>query len=173
MRSSEELGAEDTPASGGPGVGENAPSPSARQDFIGGVLAFAFGAFMLVNALDYPLGSMLRMGPGFFPAALSALIMILGAALALHALRPRPAAPAAVPMRLRPLVTISIAVALFALTIERFGVVPATMALVLVSSLAGARLRPWRALIVAAATTAAIYIIFIVILQMPFVVARW
>ena len=172
MASSERLGAGDTPASAGPGSAGTGATPSARQDFIGGVLALAFGAFMLDKALAYPMGSMLRMGPGFFPAVLSVLIIVLGAALALHGLRQRAAAPA-VEIRLRPIAMISIAVVLFALLIERFGIVPATMALILVSSLAGARVRPWRVLIMAAATTAAIYVIFIVILQMPWPVARW
>lgn len=172
MGSSEELGADSDPASDGPASTAAETTPSARQDVIGGVLALAFGAFMLDKALDYPLGSMLRMGPGFFPAVLSGLIIILGAALALHGFRRRPSAPAA-EIRLRPLVTISTAVVLFSLMIERFGIAPATMALVLVSSLAGARLRPWRILIMVVATTAAIYVIFIVILQLPLPVARW
>jgi Tripartite tricarboxylate transporter TctB family len=172
MRSSEELGAEGASASDGPGSAGTVAPPSARQDFIGGVIAVAFGAFMLDKALDYPMGSMLRMGPGFFPAVISALIIMLGGALALRALRPRPTVTS-VEIRFRPVIIISLAVVVFALMIERFGIVPATMTLVLVSSLAGARLRAWRALIMAAATTAAIYAIFIVILQMPFTVARW
>jgi len=175
MASSERLGAGDTPASDGPGSAGTGATPSARQDFIGGALALAFGAFMLDKALDYPMGSMLRMGPGFFPAVLSVLIIVLGAALTLHAFIRRSARPRSslLEIRLRPVVMISIAVVLFVLLIERFGIVPATMTLVLVSSLAGARARPWRILITAVVTTAAIYVIFIVVLQMPWPVARW
>jgi hypothetical protein len=202
MPPSEELGAESASSSDGPGSAGAGPTPSARQDFIGGVLALAFGAFMLAKALAYPMGSMLRMGPGFFPAALSALIIILGAALTLHGWRRahsdrehstahsrvsenpggmigscdnRSGSPLSRGRSddWRPVVTISIAVVLFALMIERFGIAPATMALVLVSSLAGARVRPWRILIMAVTTTAAIYVIFILVLEMPLPVARW
>jgi len=172
MRPSERPGSEEVPASGGVGAGATHSVSSARQDLIGGVLAIAFGAFILDKALGYPLGSALRMGPGFFPVVLAALIVVLGVALALGALRRRPQPPRP-DIRLRPVVTISLAIVLFGLMIERYGLAPATVALVLISSLAGSRPRPWRALIVAAVTTAAVYVIFIVILQMPFAVARW
>lgn len=171
MDLSEQPGIENN-AAGGPGASEAQAPPSARQDLIGGVLAIAFGAFVLAKALSYPMGSVLRMGPGFFPTVLAGLIITLGAALALHALRRR-LAPRMVEIQLRPVVMIATAVVLFALLIERYGIVPATVTLVLVSSLAAPRLRPWRSVIMAAATTAAVYVIFIVILQMPFTVARW
>lgn len=171
MRSSEELGTEDTPTNEGTRFGDSRTLPSARQDLIGGVLAIAFGVFVLDRALGYPMGSPLRMGPGLFPTVLSGSIVILGAALALHGLRRRPTTAAA--FQLRPVIMIATAIVLFALLIERHGIVPASMSLVLVSALGAPRFHPWRSLLVAAATTGAIYLIFIVILQMPFTVARW
>src|SRR5579862_1529847 len=155
MRSSEEFKVEETPGVDGRSTAEAQARPSARQDLIAGMLSIAFGAFMLDRALTYPMGSPLRMGPGFFPTVLSALIIILGAGLALYGLKRQPAAS----MRefsIRPVVTIAAGIALFAVLIERFGVAPATIALVLVSSLAERRWRPARALIVAAAMTVAV-----------------
>ncbi len=147
-------------------------TPSAGQDLVGGLLTIAFGGFALSKALSYPMGSALRMGPGFFPAILSCLIIVLGVALALHALQRRMARQA-IEVRLRPVVTIAIAVAAFALMLERFGIVPATIALVLISSLAASRLRLWRSLILAVVMTGAVYVIFIVVLQMPLTVMNW
>jgi hypothetical protein len=49
------------------------------KDFWTGVLYLAFGATALWIARDYPVGTAGRMGPGYFPTALSALLMGLGA----------------------------------------------------------------------------------------------
>lgn len=149
-----------------------AATTSARQDLIGGILSIAFGGFVLDHALSYPMGSALRMGPGFFPAVLAGLIIILGAALALHGFKAQIARPL-VMIKLRPLASIAAAVAMFALTLERFGLAPATIALVVISSLGAPRWRPLQAAVLALTMTAAVYAIFIVILQMPFVLLNW
>lgn len=145
---------------------------SARQDLIGGVLSIAFGGFVLDGALSYPMGSALRMGPGFFPAVLAGLIIILGVALTLHAFKAR-IARLQVPIKLRPLATITAAVTVFALTLERFGLAPATIALVVIGSLAAPRWQPVRATVLALVMTVAVYVIFIAILQMPFALLKW
>jgi hypothetical protein len=145
---------------------------SARQDLVGGALSIAFGGFVLDEALSYPMGSALRMGPGFFPAVLAGLIIILGVALTLHAFKVR-IARQQVTIRLRPLAAIAAAVMVFALTLERFGLAPATVALVFISSLGALHWRPMRAAVLALVMTAAVYVIFIAILQMPFVFLNW
>lgn len=140
---------------------------SARQDLLGGALSVAFGGFVLVHALSYPMGSALRMGPGFFPAVLAGLIIVLGAALTLHGFKARFAHSRAV-IHLRPVAAIGAAVTAFALTLERFGLAPATIALIVISSFAATPWRPVRTTILALAMTAVVYVIFIAILQMPF-----
>ncbi len=148
-------------------MSEAAPSrPTFVQDLVGGILAVAFGAFALFEASDYPMGSLLRMGPGFFPCAVAALIVLLGLLLIGAAFRSRPTA-ADFGFRLRPVAAISAGITIFALLLERAGLVPATLALVLVSSLAEPRWRPLRAGILAVAVTVLVYIVFIVVLQIP------
>jgi putative tricarboxylic transport membrane protein len=140
--------------------------PTALQDLIGGLLSIALGVFALVTASSYPMGSLLRMGPGFFPGALAGLIILLGFALIGAALRSRSNQPN-VDIRLRSVVTIGLGIVLFAELLERAGLIPATLALVLVSSLAEPRWRPRRAIALALAMTALVYVIFIVVLQIP------
>jgi hypothetical protein len=48
------------------------------KDFWTGVLYLTFGAATLWIAREYPIGTAGRMGPGFFPTALSLLLMGLG-----------------------------------------------------------------------------------------------
>jgi putative tricarboxylic transport membrane protein len=153
-------------------VGERRGATSARQDLIGGLLSIAFGGFVLDHALGYPMGSVLRMGPGFFPAVLSSLIITLGVALTLHGFRVKIANPRA-SIKLRPIAAIAAAIAIFALTLERFGLAPATLALVVISSLGAPRWRPVRATVLAMIMTAAVYVVFIAILQMPFALFNW
>lgn len=146
--------------------------PSTQQDLIAGLLTIAFALLILFEASHYSFGTLFRMGPGLFPIGLAGLIFILGVALALQSLRRRKAGHA-VEIRLRPVVMIGAGVILFALLFERFGIAPATLALVLVSTLAEPQWRPWRALAVAVTMTLFVYVVFILILQMPFAVIRW
>lgn len=139
---------------------ENSGTP-LRQDLVGGVLAVVFGLFAFVTASSYPMGSLLRMGPGFFPCTISALIVLLGLALIGSGFRSR----ANVDIRLRSVLMIGLGIVIFALLLERAGLVPATLALVLVSSVADPQWRPRRAAILAAAMTALVYVIFVVLLR--------
>ena len=48
------------------------------KDFGAGILYIAFGAVGYFIALDYGFGQASRMGPGYFPSVLSALLMVFG-----------------------------------------------------------------------------------------------
>ena len=63
---------------------------------------------------------------------------------------------------------IPIGITLFALLLERFGLGPAIFALVITSSLSEPMFRPVRALAVAAGTSALIYVVFVLVLRLPF-----
>jgi hypothetical protein len=62
---------------------------------------------------------------------------------------------------------------LFAVLLERAGLIPAAAALVFVSTLAEPVWRPKRAFILTAALVALVYIVFVLILRMSFVVVRF
>src|SRR5918999_5843240 len=49
-----------------------------NKDFLAGLLLLAIGAGGLYMALDYPFGSALRMGPGYFPRVLAGILMAFG-----------------------------------------------------------------------------------------------
>ena len=147
--------------------------PSTRQDFIGGCLSVALGLFALLTASSYPMGSLLRMGPGFFPSTIAVLIVLLGCALigASFYSKPMPKQSNA-NIRFRPVLMIGLGIVLFALLLERTGLIPATLALVLVSSLAEPRWRPRRAAMLALAMAVLVYVIFIIVLQIPVAAVR-
>jgi hypothetical protein len=49
-----------------------------NMDFLAGLLMIAIGAAAMYMALDYPFGSARRMGPGYFPRVLAAILMCFG-----------------------------------------------------------------------------------------------
>lgn len=135
-----------------------------------GLLLSGFGLFFLVYGGDYAMGSMRRIGPGFFPAALSWLLMGLGAAVALEGLLLRDSAPE---IHFRPLLMVVAAIILWALSLETFGLYPATFLLVVVSSLAERRTRLWPTLLLALALSLLSHGIFIYGFRLPFQPFIW
>ena len=99
---------------------------------------------MALEGVEYGVGAINRMGPGFFPAALGVLLMVFAVLLAPEALRAG-TRPISFPMR--PLVMIGLGLVAFAGLVVPAGLVPATLALVFVSAFAEVGMRPRRALL--------------------------
>jgi len=51
----------------------------SQEDFWAGLMFIGFGLAAIIVARDYPMGSTMRMGPGYFPTYLGAIMMTLGA----------------------------------------------------------------------------------------------
>ena len=56
-----------------------------RTDYYAGALMALIGAFVGLNAMQLQIGTLLRMGPGMFPNALSIILIVLGLLIALNA----------------------------------------------------------------------------------------
>jgi hypothetical protein len=109
------------------------------QDFGAGAVFVAIGAAGLYFASDLSFGSAARMGPGYFPMLLSAIILLIGVVVGVKALSVE--GPPVERIPLRPIVIIVVCIVGFGLLIERLGVAIAAAALVLLASFArpGAR----------------------------------
>lgn len=135
-----------------------------RADFLSGLLFIALGLLGLVEALNYDMGTMRRMGAGYFPVILSTILAGLGLAIAVASLGWRRGTPDEADPEaglkisweaVRAVIFVTAALALFALGLPRFGLVLAVMGLVVVSSFADPSLS-WRETIVIAVVMAAI-----------------
>jgi hypothetical protein len=98
-----------------------------------------FGGVATWVARDYPMGSALRMGPGYFPTILGGLMLLLGAAAFVRGLVFRD--ERIEPVRARPLVLILGAVGVFAATIESAGIIVATLLTVAIAAAASSESR--------------------------------
>lgn len=136
------------------------------RDLVAGGLVIAIGLYFLAGALDMRIGSAKEMGPGYFPMLVGGLTIALGLLVLVLSF--------ATPARLeeahwRPMISVLAAIAGFALMLDQFGLVPAMLAGVVLSSLGDPTARLFPTLLLACAAALGAWLIFRVGLglQMP------
>ena len=139
-------------------------------DTIGGALLIAGGVWFASYALNYNLGTARRMGPAYFPFGIGCMIILFGVGCVLTALRRAGAVPQ---VEWRPFAFICLAVLAFALTIQRFGLIPGTVVLVALSALADERPKLLTTVVLAAGLCAVGVGIFSWGLGIPLPILRW
>lgn len=139
-------------------------------EMISGIFVLGLGAFFFFGAMDYPMGSVRRMGPGFVPHWLGAVSMGLGAIILLSAARPVEPAPRIV---WRPLLAILASIGLFALLLPRIGLVGAALVTAVVSILGNPDATPRMLAITSAAVALICWMLFVVILRLPIPAFWW
>lgn len=114
------------------------------RDLIAGLVFSGIGLAALIIARNYPFGSTLNMGAGYFPTIVSALILLFGIVLVVQEMISGNG-PAFGDIAWRPLLIITGAVIGFALLIDSGGLIPAVAFLVVASWFADPA-RNWRQL---------------------------
>src|SRR5690606_38453515 len=133
-------------------------------------LYVAIGLGFAGMALTYPLGTVARIGPGYFPLGLGLLLAVIGATMIVSsrtAGRRTGREPAEAAGSLRVAALISASVVAFGLLVRPGGLGLAVVALVVASSLAAPRFHPLRTLILAIALVVLAWAIFILALGLP------
>lgn len=92
------------------------------------------GAGAVIIARDYHFGSVLRMGPGFFPTILGVILIMFGLAIMIKGLIKGEKIRGLVSWRA--LILLSLSLILFGILIERAGLIPALSALIFCSAYA-------------------------------------
>lgn len=137
------------------------------RDFIAGIVLVMFGLFVALYASShYHVGAVERMGPGFFPMVLGWLLVGLGGLVAILSFRRTVHAFAPPPFAIRPFAAILLAVAGFALLIERIGLVVTTVIVIVVAAWANSGFRLRSALLLGAVLAALSWLVFVVALKM-------
>jgi hypothetical protein len=136
------------------------------KDFWSGIMLIAIGAGALVIGRDYPFGTALRMGAGFFPLVLGAALVLFGVFFTVRGVRSTDRIEGN--WSLRALVVLPLAFVVFGLLMQHAGFVPALFALIVGSAAAGTEFRLVEVLLLAAFLTVVCVAVFIWALGLPY-----
>ena len=146
----------------------------SNRDYYGGALMFLIGLGAILQGRTYSMGTLSRMGPGFFPVSLGVILALAGAAIALSArFAEREAEEKALPPEWRGWFCISLSIVAFVVLGKYGGLVPATFAIVFISALGDRQNTIKSALVLAVAIVAICLIVFWWALQMQFPLFGW
>lgn len=147
---------------------------ASNRDYWGGALMVLIGLGALVQGSRYPLGTLSRMGPGFYPVALGAILALVGLALIATARFSKvQVEEKALPLEWRGWLLICASIVAFVVLGKYGGLVPATFAIVFIAALADRENTLVSATILALATVAICIVVFWWALQMNFDLFGW
>jgi hypothetical protein len=105
-----------------------------NRDFFAGLFYIVLGAIGMWMARDYPFGSALRMGPGYFPSVLGGMMIAFGIAVMLMGIKNNEKIKPG--FSWRALIVLPIATVAFGVTMEHAGFIPALALLIPISAAA-------------------------------------
>lgn len=115
------------------------------RDFCAGAIFLSFGLCAVLVGRDYPMGTALHMGSGYFPLVLGALLALLGAVICIKSLVIT--GEGIEPIGLRPLLLVLMAIGAFAVSVDTIGLVAATVLMTVIGAAASPESR-WREVVV-------------------------
>lgn len=131
-----------------------------NQDLMAGGLFALIGMATSLSSLGYALGTMRRMGPGYFPLLLGILLAGLGVALMVQAWRKGAAEPVDWGS-IRPPLFVLGGLALFGLALPKAGFLVANVLFIGVTSFAGREFRLRESVLLALALTGMAIVVFV------------
>jgi hypothetical protein len=154
-----------------------------NRDYYGGGLMLLFGLAAIWTGMSYRIGSLERMGPGFFPVALGVILALTGVAIMIGAAANAIAEgkeedkEGGKEANLRPewrgWICISLSIVAFVILGKYGGLVPATFGIVFISAMGDRQNTVKSALILAAAMCLVCVAIFWYALQVQFPLFQW
>ena len=129
-----------------------------RQEIAAGLAWAAIGLGAIAIAATYAFGTIIRMGPGFVPILLGALLAVFGV---IAAWQGRREPEVSLDLRWRPFAFIIGGIVVWVLLIDHVGFVPSTVALVAISAQAERDVTWLETFLLAAGMTLVGYLIFI------------
>jgi hypothetical protein len=145
-----------------------------HKDFWGGTLIAVVGVGVAFQSLQYRVGALVQMGPGYFPLALGIILTVTGLIIAAkgYAISPRIATEAHAP-EWKGWALIGLSIVAFIILAEYLGLVPAALAIVFIGAL-GDRGNSWKsAAVLALLITVIAVAVFWWALQIQLPLFRW
>jgi len=135
------------------------------KDFYTAVMFVLFGGAAMILSTDLQIGTAARMGPGYFPFALGALLAALGIGIFIGTLRAGREPQEMPSLHFKPVLLVLSAVLLFSLLIRPLGLIASTGLLVLIAGAASHEFRLKETLLSAAVLILVVFIVFVYFLE--------
>ncbi len=137
-----------------------------NRDFLAGLLFIVLGGLAVALARDYPIGSTMRMGPGYFPMVLGGILLLFGVFVLLRGVRSADKVKGE--WGYRPLALIALSIVLFGFLLDRVGMVPAIVVTLFAAAAAGREFRVKEVLLLAVVMTVFSVAVFSYGLKLPY-----
>ncbi|HZZ93802.1 MAG TPA: tripartite tricarboxylate transporter TctB family protein [Usitatibacter sp.] len=147
--------------------------PRINKDYYAGALMLFIGLAAAIQGGRYQIGTLSRMGPGFFPMALGIILALIGVAIAATAIGKPAEAKEKLPPEWRGWTCIVASIVAFLVLAEWGGFIPATFAIVFVSAMGDRENTVKQAFLLSAAMCVLCWLVFSVGLKIPFPLFQW
>lgn len=139
---------------------------SNNKDFFAGLLMLVIGGGAMYMALDYPFGSALRMGPGYFPRVLAGILMTFGLYVLIRGLMTSEKVSGKWGWKALAFITASLVA--FGYVMEHFGLIPALVVMFFIAALGGPEFKLVEVLILTVVMSIFSVLVFVEGLGMPY-----
>jgi len=137
-----------------------------NKDFWAGIMLIATGAVSILIARDYPFGSTMRMGPGYFPTILGGTLILFGIYILVLGLRRNEKIQGR--WSLRAVIVLPLSLVLFGVLMKHAGFIPALAVLIFGSAATGREFKLVEVLLLTAVLTGLSVAVFIWGLGLPY-----
>jgi hypothetical protein len=137
------------------------------KDFYTAVIFVLFGAGAMILSTGLQIGTAAKMGPGYFPFVLGALLAALGIGIFSGSLRQGRESQERPSLHFKPLLLVLSPVLLFSLLLRPLGLVASTGILVVLAGAASHEFRLKETLVSAAVLVLVVFVVFVFFLEFP------
>jgi len=106
-----------------------------NRDFFAGIFYILLGVVSMWIARDYPFGTALRMGPGYFPTVLGGMMIAFGVAVLLMGIKNNEKIKGG--WSIRAMIVLPLSAVIFGILMEELGFIPALVVLIPCAAAAG------------------------------------
>ena len=135
------------------------------KDAYAGLLFVLFGAAAMIFSIKYTIGTAAKMGPGYFPFVLGAVLCAIGSVVGLKSLFRSKEAEKGPSLDWKPVALVLSSVVLFGLFLRPLGLLVSTILMIVVASAARHEFRLKEALVNAGALAFIVLMIFVYFLD--------
>ena len=145
------------------------------EDFWSGLIFIGIGILAMYLSRDYPMGSALRMGPGYFPTWLGGIMAGFGVIITFLSFKMELQAPEEIPWSFRPWIVLSASLVVFGLLMDyvEAGFVPALVVLIIGCALAHKDVHWFETILVCIFGILSFVGLFIYVIGLPYRLFWW